>query len=129
MSLLQILSPSEATRTERLFRWVVALGALSWVSTLYLSSLWRYFSVGGYLVGALGIGSQVLFPFLAWRLLWRSAQQLEKRNGERLLLKLAGLVLLLLGVVQVLLPVLIILFLLFVPIEFPPRADGDSFFG
>ena len=129
MSLPQFLSPPEATRTERLFRWVVALGALSWVSTLYLSSLWRHFPLGAYLVGALGIGSHVLFPLLAWRLLWRAALQLGKRNGERRLLKLSGLVLLLFGVVQVLLPVLILLFLLFVPMEFPPRADGDNFFG
>ncbi|UOQ65389.1 hypothetical protein [Hymenobacter volaticus] len=129
MNLLQLHSPPEATRTKQLFRWVIALGGLSWVSTLYLSSLWRYFPLGGYLVGAVGVGCQVLFPFLTWRLLWRAAQQLENRNGERRLLKLSGLVFLLLGVLQVLVPVLILLFLLFVPIEFPARTDGDSFFG
>jgi hypothetical protein len=129
MSVLDFLSLPEATRTERLFRWVVVLGVLSWVSALYLSSLWRYFPLGGYLVGAVGVGCQVLFPFLAWRLLWRAAQHLENRSGKRRLLKLSGLVFLLLGVMQVLIPVLIALFLLFVPMEFPARADGDSFFG
>ncbi|MDF7813398.1 hypothetical protein [Hymenobacter sp. YC55] len=71
----------------------------------------------------------MLFTFLAWRLLWRAGKQLENNNGKRRLLKLSGLVFLLFGVAQVLIPVLILLFLLFVPMDFPPRTDGDSFFG
>ncbi|MBC6696757.1 hypothetical protein [Hymenobacter sp. BT190] len=128
MSWLQLLWPEEATLAQRLFRVTAAGSAATMVLSSLLPTSHNAFPVLTSLLVWVGGPCLLLFPFLASHLLKQAAARHLQPGWPAHLQRLAAVLLLLLGIGQIVM-LAFFLFLMAVPFEFEPRADGDSLFG